>query len=369
MPQGKWFRIGYGIIVILLIAYLASKVNYLFAPIGAVLAALFVPILVSGLFYYLFRPIVRLFAKKLPLGWSIVIVYVIVIGLAVLCSLLVWPPIREQAITLVNNIPEIIDSVKQWMLSLQEHEWVKNISQENTFSTKNLSTQLTSALGDLLNSVVGSISSIFNMAMNFFLLLGLVPFIVYYMLKEGHKFPALVMRLLPDRIENEVLPVLKEIDTSIGSFIMSKIITSLLIGGLTFCGYLIIDLPYPLLLGLVAAVTNVIPYLGPLLAAVPTVIVALTVSPVAALQVCAIIVISNQIESNLIGPKIMGSKLNVHPLTIMLLVIGVGAIVGPLGMVFVVPTYAILKIIAIRTYNFYKSNHIPKDPTLIPPRH
>ncbi|MCD9021387.1 AI-2E family transporter [Cohnella silvisoli] len=367
MPQGKWFRIGYGLIVILLIAFLASKVDYLFDPIGSMLAALFVPIVISGLFYYMFRPPVRLLAKRLPLSLSIVIVYLSVLGLILLFSWLIWPPIRDQSLTLVQNFPDIVESVKQWLISVQKHQWVQNISKDDTFSTGNLSSQLSTMLGDLLNSVVGSVRSVFNIAMNFFLLLGLVPFIIYYMLSEGHKFPALVLKFIPDRWHNEVLPTLKEIDTSIGSFIMSKVITSLIIGTLTFCGYLIIDLPYPLLLGLVAAITNVIPYLGPLFAAVPTVIVALTISPITVLQVCAIIVISNQIEANLIAPKIMGKQLNVHPLTIMLLVIGVGAIIGPLGMVIVVPTYAILKIIVIRVYNFNKNNRINKEPNLLPP--
>jgi predicted PurR-regulated permease PerM len=368
MPQGKWFRIGYGIIVVLLIAYLASLVDYLFDPIGAVLTALFVPILLSGVFYYMFRPLVRLIAIKLPLTLSIIIVYLLVLGLIYLSAKLVWPPIREQAIMLVNNFPDIVESIKQWLISVQKHQWVKNMSQDESFSTENLTNQLTAALGDLLNSIIGSVTGVFNMIMNFFLLLGLVPFIIYYMLKEGHKFPNLVTKLLPDRLRSEVLPALKDIDSSIGAFIMSKVITSLIIGGLTFCGYLIIDLPYPLLLGLVAAVTNVIPYLGPLLAAIPTIIVALTVSPVAVLQVCAIIVISNQIESNLIGPKITGKQLNVHPLTIMLLIIGVGAVIGPIGMVIVVPTYAILKIIAIRIYNFYNKNRIEKEPNFFPPK-
>jgi predicted PurR-regulated permease PerM len=368
MPQGKWFRIGYGIIIILLIAYLASLVDYLFNPIGAVLAALFVPIVISGLFYYLFRPFVRMLERKLPLTLSILIIYLAVVALLVLSSWLVWPPIREQSITLVNNFPDIIESVRKWILSVQKHQWVKDISKDDTFSTGNLSSQLTTALGDFLNSVVGSLKSVFNVIMNFFLLLGLVPFIVYYMLKEGYKFPDLIMKLLPKRMHNETQSALKEIDASIGSFIMGKVITSLIIGALTFCGYVIIDLPYPLLLGLVAAVTNVIPYLGPLLAAIPTVIVALTISPIAVLQVCAIIVISNQIEANLLAPKIMGKQLNVHPLTIMLLVIGAGAIVGPIGMVIAVPTYAVIKIIVVHIYTFYNNNRIDKESTLLPPK-
>jgi predicted PurR-regulated permease PerM len=108
MPQGKWFRIGYGIIIILLIAYLASLVDYLFNPIGAVLAALFVPIVISGFFYYLFRPFVRMLERKLPLTLSIVIIYLAVVALLVLSSWLIWPPIRDQSTTLVNNFPDII---------------------------------------------------------------------------------------------------------------------------------------------------------------------------------------------------------------------------------------------------------------------
>ncbi|BBI33031.1 AI-2E family transporter [Cohnella abietis] len=366
MPQGKWFRIGYGIIVILLIAFLASKVGYLINPIGSILAALFVPIVLSGMIYYIFRPPVQLLAKRLPLGLSILIVYLAVFGVIFVFSWLIWPPIREQSLTLVNNFPQIIESIKEWLASLQENQWFQNISKDETFSTENLSSQLSTMIGDLLNSIVGSVRSVFNMIMNFFLLIGLVPFIIYYMLKEGHKFPGAVLKFIPQRFHGEALPTLKEIDTSIGSFIMGKVITSLIIGTLTFCGYLIIDLPYPLLLGLVAAITNVIPYIGPLIAAVPTVIVALTISPVAALQVCVIIFISNQIESNLVAPKIMGKQLNVHPLTIMLLVIGVGAVIGPLGMIIVSPTYAILKIIILRIYNFNKNNGIDKGPNLSP---
>jgi predicted PurR-regulated permease PerM len=365
MPQGKWFRIGYGVIVILLIAYLASKVDYLFNPVGDVLAALFLPIVISGMFYYMLRPAVRFLAIKLPLSLSILIVYLFVIGLIFLFSWLVWPPIRQQSLTLVDNFPQIMEGIRKWVVSLQEHPWIQNLSKDESFSTENVASQLSSALGDLLNSVVGSIRSVFNTLMSFFLLLGLVPLIIYYMLKEDHKFPALVTRFLPARYHHEVLAAIKEIDGSIGSFILSKVITSLVIGTLVFCGYLIIDLPYPLLLGLVAAITNVIPYLGPLLAGIPAVIVGLTISPLAALEACVVVMISNQIESNLVAPKIMGKQLNVHPLTIMLLLIGIGAIIGPLGMIIVVPTYAILKIIVIRIYHYNQRNRIDKVPKFL----
>lgn len=363
MPQGKWFRIGYGIIIVLLIAYLASKVDFVFDPIGKVLAALFVPLLISGMFYYLFRPFVRLLSVKLPKTLAILLVYLGAIGVCYLFFWMIWPPIRDQSINLVNNFPQIVDSVRAWLESVQQHEWLKDIGQKDALSTENLSNKLTGSLDELLNSVVGSVRGIFNMIMNFFFLLGLVPFMIYYLLSEGEKFPGHILRMLPERYHREVSGALKEIDASIGSFILSKVLTSLLIGLLTFIGYLWIDIPYPLLLGLIAALTNFIPYIGPLIAFIPTAVVALTVSPMSVLLVGIVLVVSNQIESNLIGPRIIGKQMNVHPFTVMLLVIGASSIIGALGMVIVVPVYAIIKIIATRFYAFRKHNRVPKkDP-------
>ncbi|WP_127532051.1 AI-2E family transporter [Paenibacillus kobensis] len=361
MPQGKWFRIGYGIIIVLLIAFLASKVDFVFDPIGKVLAALFVPLLISGMFYYLFRPFVRLFSKKMPKTLAILLVYIGAIGVCYLFFLMIWPPIRDQSINLVDNFPQIVKSVDSWLESVQEHEWFREIGQENTLSTENLTTKLTGSLDEILNSVVGSVRGIFNLLMNFFFLLSLVPFIIYYLLSEDDKFSGHVLQVLPKRYHNEVSGALKDIDASIGSFILSKVLTSLLIGGLTFIGYLLIDVPYPLLLGLIAAITNFIPYIGPLIAFVPTAVVALTVSPMTVLLVGIVLIVSNQIESNVIGPRIIGKQMNVHPLTVMLLVIGASAIIGAFGMIIVVPVYAIIKIIAVRVYKFNKSNRIPPD--------
>lgn len=363
MPQGKWFRIGYGIIVVLLIAYLASKVNFVFDPIGKVLAALFVPLLISGMFYYLFRPFVRVLSKKLPKTLAIILVYIGAIGICYLFFWMIWPPIRNQSITLVNNFPQIVDSVRTWLESVQQHEWIKEIGQKDALSSENLTNKLTGSLDELLNSVVGSVRGIFNLIMNFFFLLGLVPFMIYYLLSEGDKLPGHILRILPERYHREASGALKDIDASIGSFILGKVLTSLLIGVLTFIGYLIIDMPYPLLLGLIAAITNFIPYIGPLIAFIPTAVVALTVSPMTVLLVGIVLVVSNQIEANLIGPRIIGRQMKVHPFTVMLLVIGASSIIGAFGMIIVVPVYAIIKIIAVRTYSFRKNNRIPpKDP-------
>jgi predicted PurR-regulated permease PerM len=362
MPSGKWFRFGYGIIIVLVIIYLSSLVDFLLGPIRVAFSAIFLPILISGLFFYMMRPAVRLLNKWMPKGLSILIVYVLVICLLFVAFLIIWAPIREQSTALVKNFPSIVGEISRWIQSLQQYAWFNAINQEQQFTLENITSKFTNSIGGILNSIVGSVSSLIGMATSFFLLLGLIPFIVYYMLKDGHAFPNSVLRFLPESRRNVAKLTLQEIDASIGAFISSKLITALAVGILVYIGYLFIDLPYPLVMAMLAAVLNIIPYLGPFLAGVPTAIIALGVSPLTSIFVVLILVIANQIEGNLISPKIMGKQLNIHPLTIILLVIATGAILGPLGMVIIVPVYAIIKIIVIRMYQFYKEPTEAADP-------
>ncbi|CAM3824981.1 AI-2E family transporter [Marinicrinis lubricantis] len=354
MPQGKWFRIGYAIVLLLLIAYLASLVDYIFNPVKAVLGAIFTPLLLSGIIYYMMRPAVKWMTKKIPIVFSILIVYIVAAGLLFLGFQVLWTPIREQAVSLVENFPSIIRSVQKWLESVQDAQWLSNFNEQEHFNLEELTARATDMFSQILNNVMGSVTAVIEAAANFFLLIALVPFIVFYMLKDGHKFESMLLRLFPKRLHKDAKLTFQEIDTAIYSFIQGKIVTSVIVGVLVYCGYLLIGLPYAMILAGVAAITNIIPYLGPFIAGVPTVIVALTVSPLAAIEVCIILLLSNQIEGNLITPKIIGKSLNMHPLTIIILVVGGGAILGIMGMIIVVPVYAILKILFLRGIDIYR---------------
>ena len=104
---------------------------------------------------------------------------------------------------------------------------------------------------------------------------------------------------------------------------------------------------YALILGIIIAVTNVIPYLGPYLGAAPAVLIAFLDSPGKAVVTVIVILVVQQIDGNVISPLIIGKRLNTHPLTIILLLIGAGSFGGILGMIFAVPVYALLKAITL----------------------
>ena len=128
----------------------------------------------------------------------------------------------------------------------------------------------------------------------------------------------------------------------------------LFVGSLTFIGYLIIQMPYALLLGVVAGILNIVPYLGPWLGVLPAIIVALTVSFPKAIAVAVVVIIVQQVDSNLLYPNVIGKTLQIHPLTIIVLLLVAGNMFGFLGIVLAIPGYAVVRTIIQYLVSFYR---------------
>lgn len=134
------------------------------------------------------------------------------------------------------------------------------------------------------------------------------------------------------------------------SYIVGQLFVSLIVGALLLIGYLIIGLDYAFLLALIGVVTNVIPFLGPYIAVIPAIIIALFQDPIMALYVAIIMLVAQQIEGNLITPNIMGSALSIHPLTVITLILAAGNIAGIWGIILAIPFYAVVKTIVVNIY-------------------
>ncbi|WP_256333966.1 AI-2E family transporter [Jeotgalicoccus aerolatus] len=131
---------------------------------------------------------------------------------------------------------------------------------------------------------------------------------------------------------------------------VGQLLVSLVVGILLLIGYLIIGLDYAFLLALIGVVTNVIPFLGPYIAVIPAIIIALFQDPIMAVYVGIIMLIAQQIEGNLITPNVMGNALSVHPLTVITLILAAGNIAGIWGIILAIPFYAVVKTIVINIY-------------------
>ena len=122
----------------------------------------------------------------------------------------------------------------------------------------------------------------------------------------------------------------------------------------TSIGYFIIGQPLAIVLGLIAGITNMIPYIGPYIGIAPALLVALTVAPEKIIWVIVVVIVVQQIDGNIIYPNIIGKTLNIHPLTIIILLLAAGNIAGIAGMILCIPFYAVVKTIANYFFSIWK---------------
>lgn len=183
------------------------------------------------------------------------------------------------------------------------------------------------------------------------------PFILFFLLKDGDRFKRFCVKLLPPRYRDDANQILHNMDVQVGSYIQGQIIVATCIGLLLFIGYLIIGLDYAITLAIIAAVTSVVPYLGPMIAISPAIIIALVASPFMILKLAIVWAAVQFLEGNFISPNIMGKTMQVHPLTIIIVLLVAGNLFGVVGVILGIPGYAILKVIVVHVYNKFKQRY------------
>ncbi|SDM20353.1 AI-2E family transporter [Sediminibacillus halophilus] len=352
LTRRKWFVPAVGIILLLLIIFLLDLVSFVFTPLVIIFTTLAAPIIVAGVLYYLMRPFVHLGSKYMPDSLAILLVYLLAAGVLTGLVFLIGPPLQQQFSKLVDNIPQFVESVQGWLADFQSNGWVQRFQENGNVSTGQLGSQVGDYLSSSLESIGSNIVSVITTITNIVVLLVTVPFVLFYMLKEGGKLPNRLLRFTPDKYESEGRKVLKDLDHALSSYIQGQLIVSLCVGTLLTIGYFILGLQYSLVLGVVATVTNVVPFIGPFIGTAPAVIVGLTESPIKALLVLLVIIIVQQIDSNFFSPQVMGKKLDIHPLTVIFILLVSANFGGIIGLILAVPTYAVGKSIVVNMYRF-----------------
>jgi predicted PurR-regulated permease PerM len=330
----------------LLIVLLGSKVSFVFQPIVVFVQTLFFPFLISGVLFYLFRPIVGFMIQfKIPKGISIFIIYLVILGLFVLLGFSIGPLLGNQFETLINNFPSMLEAAKVRFNELNHNPLVNKYVDWNVIADSVVNYLKTS-----YTTIGSNLAGFFGIITNIILVFVTVPFILYYMLKEGEKAAPYVLQFLPEKEREHGVSILHDLDHALSSYIKGQVLVAITIGIIVFIGYLIIGMPYALLLAIFAMFTNVIPYIGPLIGLAPAAIVASIHSPSMIIKVLVVAVIAQQVEGNFVTPRVMGKNLNVHPLTIILLLLVAGSLAGFLGMLLAIPTYAVLKVVVSHVY-------------------
>ncbi|MGM1050018.1 MAG: AI-2E family transporter [Bacillota bacterium] len=355
MMQSKYFRTCLGIIALLLIIYLGSKISFLFNPILSIFNMLLVPIAMAGFFYYLLRPIVvYLERRKIKRSLGVLIIYCVFIGIFTIFIVVVWPTLNEQITNFIMNAPNLVEDMQKQMNQLQQNPfWSRLIPSESE-----LYNRMMEYVDQAISWISNSISNLITVVSSVVVIIATVPIVLYYMLKESNKLPPKLLGALPRRFRKDGQEVLREIDNALSNFIIGKVILNLVLSVMIYIGFLIIGLPYSLLLTLISFILNFIPYVGALLATIPVVIVGFIESPGIAIWSVVVIVIAQQIQDNILTPVIYGKQLEIHPLTTIVLLLVSGDLYGILGVLLAIPAYMVLKIIVVKVYELFLAEKV-----------
>ncbi len=344
--ESKLFFWTIEVLAVVAIVFLLLQMKYIFSPIGVIISTLFLPILVSGFLFYMFNPLVLFLEKrKVPRLLSVILIFIAFIAVVTLAVVQIGPVLANQISELAKAIPGYWADFEKWLGGITKNPPLNDFDIKGELEKANIS--VPQILNSVLNGVTAGIGAIASFLTSFVMILVTVPFILLYMFKDGHRFMDSVEKFFPKVIRPDAKKIIQEMNKTLSSYISSQALDCLFVGIFTFIGYLIIGQPYGLLFALIAGVTNIIPYLGPVIGAAPAVIVALFTSPFQALLVIIVVVIVQQIDGNVLQPLIMGRSLKIHPLTIIIILLVAGNLAGLLGMVLGVPLYAVVKTVII----------------------
>lgn len=314
------------------------------------------PFFIGFVIAWLLNPLVnRLVGRGMKRIPAIVLVYFLLILFLYFFTLLVIPSIASQINDLVASIPvilsdaqNIINSVfdKLSATSLTNLDSVKDTFFEriSTFAL-DLSTNLPELFVSFVKSMVSGIGVI------------LFGFIIgFYMLFNFDKVNDYLLKVLPKKHREEGKELLSAISISLHSYVKGTLLISFIVFVINTIGFSIIGLNAPLMFGLFCGITNLIPYIGPYLGGIPAVLIGLSQGTLTGILVLIFIVIVQTLEGMFLQPIIMSKKMNLSPITIIIMLLIFGAFFGIIGMILATPIAALIKIIYIffdKKYNFF----------------
>ncbi|KWY58791.1 hypothetical protein AS244_14725, partial [Enterococcus faecium] len=344
LRQSKLMFWSLELLIIAALIMISSEINFIFEPIGTFFSTLFAPVLIAGFLYYLLNPIVKLLMKaKIKRIWAVAIVLLLLVAAIIWILLSVIPSLVQQISSLASNMPDFIKQVESWLKEVAELPLFKEVDINKYFEQLDISygtiiQQFLSGVSNSLGSIVGTIASATVVIIT-------APFILFYMLKDGEKLVPNIQQFFPEKRRNQIVELLGQLNKTLANYISGQAIECLFVGTFTFLGYMVIGVDYAFLFGVIAGLTNLIPYLGPYLGLAPAFLVTVFNDPVKALLCCVVVLIVQQLDGNIIYPNVIGKSLKIHPLTIIIVLLVAGNIAGLLGIFLGVPFYAICKTI------------------------
>lgn len=298
---------------------------------------------VSGLFAIGFSPVVRLIErqKALPIGtrrlprWlAILVLYLFIIGILVGIGFLIAPPMNHQAQQLWASLPDMFDRAQDFLIS-------QGILRERMTITEAVKHAPATHGGEAVGTVFGAVASVIGG------LFGLLTILIltFYILIEAGNLRMRMLRLFPAHERKRVDAISRDITVKVSAWLGGQLLLGAIIGTTSAIGLWLLGIPFFYVLALISGVGELIPVVGPVLSAIPAILITATVSFKKVLLVMVFFIVQQQFENHVLVPKVMQRQVGVSPVTVIVALLIGGKLLGIVGAILAVPTAAILQVV------------------------
>lgn len=336
----KLLKIVYIFILIIIIYFsiLICKEWKLYKIIINVLKILS-PFFLGVVIAYLLNPIVKKLSKKINRFFSVSIIYLIIISILIFLGIYIYPKFKNEFNDLLKNLPIILDETNIWI---------------NKIFKNKISFDLDSYVINFINvNILKRVSNILELLKNIIKILGIFLLgliISFYLLLDFDKINELIKKLFINKKYKKINNLFLEIDEKIFLFVKGTFLIALSVFIVSSISFELIHLKGSIFLGLYNAITNIIPYVGPYIGAVPIIIVAFSSSKKIGYLTLIVVILIQLLESYILQPLIMSKSMHLHPVTILISLLLFGYFFGIIGMVLAMPIVSIVKTIIVFLY-------------------
>lgn len=305
------------------------------------------PFLLAFALAYVLSPVVEGLEKRgMGRRWAIACVFIGIIVLLGTTLFLMLPKLYIELSKLAFSLPTTMQtldqSIQDFRANFRSTGLPNQVAQVFDENLARIEVYLVECLRAFLHTLPEMLASL-----SLFIL---SPVLAIYFLADWKRLNKGCLRLVPQKWRLEWQRLLQDINHVVRRFIRGDLIIAVIVGILTGVGVKLVGMDYALLIGIICGVFDLIPYFGPVIGAVPSILLGLIYSPMMGLKIAIVIIVVQQLESDVISPKLMGDSVGLHPLLIVFVLLAGGEIAGFWGMLFSVPIAAVLRVILRHIY-------------------
>ncbi|MCB5011626.1 AI-2E family transporter [Streptococcus mutans] len=347
------------VLLVLLLVFLDilvfTKISSIFKPLFSFLAVIMLPLVISALLYYLLKPIVDFIERRgTSRVMAITIVFVIIAGLLVWGIANFFPMLNEQLTSFIKYLPSYVRSVDAQVSKLLRNDLLASFRPQIEDAVTNFSQKAVDYAETFSKGAVTWAGNFASLIARVTVAIIISPFIVFYLLRDSSKMKEAFVSYLPTKMRQPIHRILGDVNRQLAGYVQGQVTVAIIVGFMFSIMFTIIGLRYAVTFGIIAGFLNMIPYLGSFLATIPVFILALVEGPVMVVKVALVFIVEQTIEGRFVSPLVLGSKLSIHPITIMFILLTAGSMFGVWGVFLGIPVYASIKVVVKEIFEWYK---------------